>query len=65
MKFCPTCDVRLKKDNTTSVLTCPKCNYTEGGPVEEKQSTVEDAESDCLVLDENEGKEVLSTIEIL
>ena len=50
MKFCPTCDVRLKKDNTTSVLTCPKCNYTEGGPVEEKQSTVEDAESDFLVL---------------
>ena len=30
MKFCPTCDVRLKKDNTTSVLTCPKCKYTEG-----------------------------------
>ena len=64
MKFCPTCDVRLKKDNTTSILTCPKCKYTEGEPQEEKQIKVEETESDFLVLDENEGKEVLSTIEI-
>jgi hypothetical protein len=38
MKFCPICDVRLKKDTITSILTCPKCNYTEGGPKTEKQS---------------------------
>ena len=38
MKFCPTCDVRLKKDSNTLVLTCPKCNYTEGGQKTEKQS---------------------------
>ena len=64
MKFCPTCDVRLKKDSVTSILACPKCDYTEGGPKEEKQTTVQETESDFLVLDENEGKEVLSTIEI-
>ena len=29
MKFCPTCDVRLKKDSDTLVLTCPKCSYFE------------------------------------
>ena len=46
MKFCPTCDVRLKKDNTTSVLTCPKCKYTEGGPQEEKQTVTQETESD-------------------
>ena len=28
MKFCPTCDFRLKKDTITSILTCPKCNST-------------------------------------
>tara|TARA_Y100000590_G_scaffold160061_1_gene183551 strand:+ start:4002 stop:4325 length:324 start_codon:yes stop_codon:yes gene_type:complete len=64
MKFCPTCDVRLKKDKSTAILTCGKCGYTEGGKIEEKQSSTEITESDFLVLDENEGKEVLSTIEI-
>ena len=64
MKFCPTCDVRLKKDSATSVLTCPKCDYTEGGPKIEKQSVSQETESDFLVLDENEGKDVLPTMEI-
>ena len=32
MKFCPTCDARLIKDDTTSILTCPECKYTENGP---------------------------------
>ena len=58
MKCCPTCDVRLKKDSATSVLTCPKCDYTEGGPKIEKQSVSQETESDFLVLDENEGKDV-------
>ena len=44
MKFCPTCDVRLKKDNNTSLLTCPKCNYTEGGSKEKKQSDVQEVD---------------------
>ncbi len=64
MKFCPTCDVRLKKDSNTLVLTCPKCKYTEGGPKTEKQSTTQETESDFLVLEENEGKDVLPTMEI-
>ena len=62
MKFCPTCDVRLKKDSNTLVLTCHKCNYTEGGQKEKKKSDVQEVESDFLVVGENEGKEVLSTI---
>ena len=64
MKFCPTCDVRLQKDSNTSVFTCPKCNYTEGGPKIEKQSVSQETESDFLVLEENEGKDVLPTMEI-
>ncbi|HJM45773.1 MAG TPA: transcription factor S, partial [Candidatus Nitrosopelagicus sp.] len=64
MKFCPTCDVRLKKDSATSVLTCPKCNYTEGGSKSEKETVSQETESDFLVLDENEGKDVLPTMEI-
>ena len=64
MKFCPTCDVRLKKDNTTSLLTCPKCNYSEGGSKDKKKSGVQEVESDFLVVGENEGDEFSSTIEI-
>ena len=58
MKFCPTCDVRLKKDNKTSLLTCSECNYTEGGSKEKKQSSVQEVESDFLVVGENEGKRI-------
>ena len=65
MKFCPTCDVRLKKNSSTLILTCPKCNYTEGGSKEKKKLDTQEAESDFLVVGENEGKEVLSTIEIV
>ena len=64
MKFCPTCDIRLKKDSTTSILTCSKCNYTEGGPKDKKKSGVQEAESDFLVVGENEGNEFSSTIEM-
>ena len=65
MKFCPKCDLRLKKSSSNSVLSCPKCNYTEGQESEiQDQVSEEETKSDFLVLDENEGKEVLSTIEI-
>ncbi|HET6517569.1 MAG TPA: transcription factor S [Nitrosopumilaceae archaeon] len=61
MKFCPSCEVRLKKSD--SGLKCPKCDYVEGSAtttkkVEEKQV------SEFNVLDENEGKETLPTIKI-
>ena len=66
MKFCPKCEARLKKDSTTSILSCPTedCDYTEGGPKIEKQSVSQETESDFLVLEENEGKDVLPTMEI-
>ena len=53
MKFCPKCDVRLKKHSNTLVLTCPKCNYTEGEPTDHDstlQSSPGETESDFLVL---------------
>ena len=65
MKFCPKCDVRLKKDSGSSILSCPKCNYTEGQESEiQNEISEEEAISDFLVLDENDGKDVMPTIEI-
>ena len=65
MKFCPKCDIRLKKDSRSSILSCTKCDYTEGkkdgGQI---QISEEEAKSDFLVLDENEGKDAMPTIEI-
>ena len=65
MKFCPKCDIRLKKDLGSSVLSCPKCDYTEGQKDSgQNQISEEEAKSDFLVLDENEGKDTMPTIEI-
>ena len=66
MKFCPKCEVRLKKDNTTS-LSCPKCGYSESGSGETKNKSKEATEeelSELNVLEENEGKETLPSIKI-
>lgn len=79
MKFCPSCEIRLKKGDSAS-LTCPQCGYVEGN-VETVQkgdtsSTIaatatikkEDKEqqvSELNILDEDEGKETLPTIKIL
>ena len=57
MKFCPKCDVRLKKSAANSVLSCPSCGYSEGQESEIQINTSEEEhKSDFLVLDENEGK---------
>ncbi len=66
MKFCPNCDIRLKKtSDSTTMLSCPKCDYTEGDSTKSKKiEVVEEPKSDFMVLDENEGKDVLPTIEI-
>ena len=66
MKFCPNCDIRLKKtSDSTTMLSCPKCDYTEGDSTRSKKiEVVEEPKSDFMVLDENEGKDVLPTIEI-
>ena len=65
MKFCPNCDIRLKKTSGSTKLECPKCQYREGDSTKsEEQKISEEPQSDFMVLDENEGKDVLPTIEI-
>ena len=65
MKFCPNCDIRLKKTSGSTNLECPKCQYSEGDSTKsEEQKISEEPQSDFMVLDENEGKDVLPTIEI-
>ncbi len=64
MKFCPKCEVRLKKGNSKSVLSCPKCGYTESNSKDTKKGKKEEIKSELNVLAENEGKETLSTIKI-
>ena len=63
MKFCPKCDVRLKK-NDASTVSCPKCGYSESNSQGTKKEHEEEASSEFNVLDENEGKEALPTIKI-
>ena len=65
MKFCPKCAIRLKKSSTSSSLCCPKCDYTEGLESDiENNVSEKESKSDFLVLDENEGKDTMPTIEI-
>ncbi len=61
MKFCPNCEVRLKKND--SGLRCPKCDYTEGSTSTTKKVQEEDV-SEFNVLEESEGQETLPTIKI-
>ena len=64
MKFCPKCEVKLKKG--TSGLQCSKCGYTEG--TEEKQTKkiveTEEQEESILAFEGNEGEESHPTIKI-
>lgn len=63
MKFCPKCEVKLKKSD--SGLQCPKCNYVEGEENKQtKKAEVEEIRSEFNVLAENEGEETLPTIKI-
>ena len=62
MKFCPKCEVKLKKGD--SGLQCPKCNYVEGNETTQTKTIVEEEESQFNVLSENEGTETLPTIKI-
>ena len=65
MRFCPKCDVRLKKSSSNSALSCPKCDYSEAqGSEIQNNTSEEEPNSDFLVLDENEGKDIMPTIEI-
>lgn len=62
MKFCPKCDVRLKK--VDSELTCPKCGYSEGKTETKKAVLKEEQDPEFNVLEETEGNKTLPTIQI-
>jgi len=53
MKFCPNCEVRLKKTDTG--LRCTKCDYTEGGATTTKQVKEGEEVSEFNVLEESDG----------
>lgn len=61
MKFCPKCEVRLKKSEAG--LQCPKCNYTEGSETITKQVKEEES-SELNVLEESDSPETLPSIKI-
>lgn len=62
MKFCPHCELRLKKDN--SGLSCPKCGYSEGNESNTSTKSIEEESSEFNVLEQNDGAETLPTIKI-
>lgn len=62
MKFCPNCEVKLKKGD--SGLQCPKCDYVERNETISTKTVVEEHESQFNVLSENETVETLPTIKI-
>ena len=62
MKFCPSCEVKLKKGD--SGLQCPKCDYVEGKETNQTKKTIQEPESQFNVLAENETVDTLPTIKI-
>jgi len=62
MKFCPNCEVRLKK--TDNGLCCTKCDYTEGDATTTKQVKEEKDVSEFNVLEKSDDQETLPTIKI-
>ena len=64
MKFCPKCEVKLKK--SVSGLQCSKCGYTEGQEVKQSKKVVEEQEPEesILAFEGNEGEESHPTIKI-
>ncbi len=62
MKFCPSCEVKLKKGD--SGLQCPKCDYVEGKETNQTKKIIQEHESQFNVLAENETVDTLPTIKI-
>ena len=63
MKFCPKCEVKLKK--SASGLQCSKCGYAEGEEVKQTKKVEElEVEESILAFEGNEGEESLPTIKI-
>jgi len=63
MKFCPKCEVKLKKEGAD--LQCPKCGYVEGEVLTQQKKVVQKESIEALnVFAENEGEQTLPTIKI-
>jgi len=61
LKFCPKCEVKLKKGN--SGLECSKCGYIEGEKTTKKKKIVAEEEPDfsLLAFEGNEGEDTNPT----
>ena len=64
MKFCPKCEVKLKKGD--SGLECSKCGYTEGEKVTNKKKPIVEEEPDfsLLAFEGTEGEDTNPTVKI-
>ena len=64
MKFCPKCEVKLKK--SISGLQCSKCGYTEGEKIKPVKKITNEEEPDfsLLAFEGSEGEEQYSSIKI-
>jgi DNA-directed RNA polymerase subunit M len=64
LKFCPKCEVKLKKGD--SGLECSKCGYIEGEKVTKKKKTITKDEPDfsLLAFEGNEGEDTNPTVKI-
>ncbi len=65
MKFCPKCEVKLKK--STSGLQCSKCGYTEGQTEKKETKKInenEEPDFSLLAFEGNEGEDTHPTIKL-
>ena len=63
MKFCPKCEVKLKKG--PSGLECSKCGYIEGEkPTKKKKIITEEPDFSLLAFEGNEGEDTNPTVKI-
>jgi DNA-directed RNA polymerase subunit M len=63
MKFCPKCEVKLKKDDGD--LKCQKCGYIEGQKVTETKKNIdEEPDFSLLAFEGDEGEDTHPTIKL-
>ncbi len=62
MKFCPKCEVRLKRGG--SGLACPRCGHSEAQEARPAAAAARQDVPDLNVLEGTEGREALPTIKI-
>ena len=65
MKFCPKCEVKLKKDG--DIFKCSKCGFIEGQKVTGKKKIDDEEEPDfsLLAFEGDEGEDTHPTIKLI